>query len=68
MDDASNELSGGLPLPLGDAPLIPRSKVFPPFGRSGQRILADVSHLIAPPAYPSLVFVATGVLIGYLTF
>ena len=67
MDDASDELSGGLPFPLGGAPLIPRSKVFPPFGRSGQRILADVSHLIASPAYLILVFVAMGVLVGYLT-
>ena len=63
----SDELSGGLTFPLGDAPLIPRSKVFPPFGRSGQRILADVSHLIAEPAYPNRVFVARLVLVGYLT-
>ena len=67
MKKVSDELSGGLSFPLGDAPLIPVSKVFPPFGRSGQRILADVSHLIATPAYPIRVFVAMAVLVGYLT-
>jgi len=67
VDDATDELSGGPSFPLGDAPLIPGSKVFPPFGRSGQRILADVSHLIAEPAYPILVFIAMAVLVGYLT-
>jgi hypothetical protein len=56
--EIDDELSGGLALALGDAPLEPRPKVFPPLRGSGQRILADVSHLIAPPSYPVSVFIA----------
>ena len=62
----ADELSGGLPLPFGYTPLVP-TKVFPPFARSGQRILADVSHLIARAAYSKRVFVAMPVVVGYLT-
>jgi hypothetical protein len=68
VEKASDEFLGGSPFPLGDTPLKPGPKVFPPFARSGQRILADVSHLIAEPAYPNLVFVAMLVLVGYLTY
>ncbi len=67
LNAVSNLLSGGPAFALGDAPLIPRSKVFPPFGRSGQRIPANVSHLIARPSYTEPVFFATVVLVGYLT-
>ena len=63
---AADELSGGLPFPLGYTPFVP-TKVFPPFARSGQRILADVSHLIARAVYSKSVFVAMPVVVGYLT-
>ena len=62
----ADEFSGGPPFSLGHTPLN-STKVFPPFAGSGQRILADVSHLIAQPAYTNRVFVATAVLVGYLT-
>jgi hypothetical protein len=64
--EGADERSGGPPLALGDASLFP-SQVFPPFGGSGQRILADVGHLIARPAYPRMVFVAMPDRVGHLT-
>jgi len=47
VNDEADELPAGPPFPLGDTALIPRAKVFPPFGRCDQRIFADVSHLTA---------------------
>ena len=66
MEYAADEFSGGPPFSLGHTPFSP-TKVFPPFAGTGQRILADVSHLIAQPAYTNQVFVATAVLVRYLT-
>ena len=44
VQNVSDESVTGPAFALGDAPLVPRPKVFPPFGRSSQRILADMSH------------------------
>ena len=51
VDNEADELPAGPPFPLGDTALIPRAKVFPPFGRCDQRIFADVSHLTARISY-----------------
>ena len=48
-EECLDVLPGGPTFSLGDVALVPGSKVFPPNGRSGQRILASVGHLKAKP-------------------
>ena len=51
VNDEANKQAAGPAFPLGDTTLIPRAKVLPPFGRSDQRIFADVGHLTATASY-----------------